>query len=238
MPKGWQHVDPADQQQQVTGDVVKVLDGKTFRPVRLKGATGAVGIDTSNGDGKPRLNNPVLAGAALDEGSNAALKVVETVLTSDGATLSVTVPTGYRHLQVVIRARTDQAVLATTCRIRINGDAGAAAYSYTLTSATAGVVSSNESDTNDELASIDVPANNAPANHFGLIEFLLADYLATDRVKTARGGWRSRYSTTEAVSGTFGGEWLSTAAVTSISLVPGSGNFKAGSSIYVLGLPD
>lgn len=163
-------------------------------------------------------------------------KLAETILADAAASITLTIPTTYRHLIIDGQARSAKAAVATdTLVVRFNADDGAN-YSYQLYYNSGGGKGAATSSSQTSGAVGIVLAAGAAANHFGGFTVHVHHHAGTTFNKT--------YVTQSAAatgSGLYfyryGGLWANSAAITSITLFALGGNLIAGSMATAYGLP-
>jgi hypothetical protein len=166
------------------------------------------------------------------------MELISTVLVGSGGTASVTFTdggawSGYKHLQIRTIGRTTQTAVDSIQWLRFNGDTGTN-YSYHVLYGNGSAVASAGA-TSQTLARIstDVGANS-PANIFGLTIVDVLDAFSTTKNKTIRSLSGAVLSSPWIVFTS--GSWMSTTAVTSVTIYPNSGNFVAGSRFSLYGI--
>lgn len=180
-----------------------------------------------------------LAGTRIQ---SASLNVGPVFLTSEtmltplaNATLNVPANTSYNFLTVKWRARGSAATTAQGLSLTLNGDSGNN-YLWEVNQANNTTVAATTSGA--AVAAIQVATiccASATANYFssGVIEICGASDTANFKtiVSTAVG----MVTTTNMYTGVYSGQWNSAAAVTSITLTPGSGTLVTGSVVSMYG---
>jgi len=150
----------------------------------------------------------------------------------------VSIPAGYKHLSLIVQARSDQAATATAVVLRFNGDASAI-YDYEQHTGEGATAAAAGSLAQTSLAVGQVAGGNAPAGAAGTLELLIPNYAETTLEKnvSAKGGRREAQAVAADmyVAHVFG-NWRSTAAINRVQLLPGAGNFAAGSRATLYGL--
>jgi hypothetical protein len=157
---------------------------------------------------------------------------IATTTVGGGGAASVTfssIPSTYTHLQIRLSGNAG----SSDTFYRLNGDTGSNYIRHYLygsgTSAAAGASLAQSS------GSLGYIAVTADTNIFGAAVFDLLDYANTNKYKTTRsltgydnngGGLIVLYS----------GLWLNTAAVTSITVLPNTGNFNQYTSVALYGI--
>ncbi len=167
-------------------------------------------------------------------------KLFDQTLAADTASIDtgldgVLLPSGYSSLRVLVYARSAAAVNNDTLELVLNNDTGNNYYS-------GGNYGGNGSGTwiSNGIAYLSeggvLIGDSRGANRFSAYELSLPAYSGTN-FKNATGTGLSPRTTTETVSVAFGGVWVSTAAITRLSIVALAGNLKAGSRLTIYGMP-
>jgi hypothetical protein len=159
------------------------------------------------------------------------------ILASATATVTFSsIPQTYKHLQLRFTARDSSAFAGSSIYMNLNGDVGSNYSDHLLggngSSATSG---SDVSSTYMRLGA--VTANSSTASAFGAGITDILDYTSTTKNKTIRTLIGAVVSTNNFVY-LSSGAWLSTAAVTSLSItdVPSGVSFMAGSRFSLYGV--
>lgn len=158
----------------------------------------------------------------------------DTILTGPAASISITIPSGYNHLQCVYTGRQDSGSGGAFCFVRINGDSAA---DYTWQGVYGNGATATSSNAGAAVSGIRLgvlPGSADTANYFGTGSFSLGN-VSSAVFKPLSGHFQGPISPTNGYAGTYGGIWLSTAAITSVALFPNSGNLVAGSSLAIYG---
>lgn len=157
-----------------------------------------------------------------------------------GTTASVTfssIPGTYSSLMVIHNARGDTAAGNTTLLLRFNADSGTN-YDYSRSSITGtGTTSNIEGQAASAAVMGIISASSAPANVVGCGMIVVPNYAGTTFQKAAEGQANSKTSTSAGGVNqeSYAGFWRSTAAITSITLLPNAGSFITGSSFWLYG---
>ena len=153
---------------------------------------------------------------------------------SSGTITFSSIPSTYTSLQIRGIMRTDG---GTTANIILNGDTGSNYASHQLygdgTAAGAGGVASSTSITNGGILGY---GSAAAANLVGVFILDIHDYASTTRNKTTRIFTGRDDNSTATFLRLGSGLWMSTAAVTSVSIVAASGNFTNQTSFALYGI--
>jgi hypothetical protein len=171
--------------------------------------------------------------------ATAITKLDEQILS--GAAASVTfsaISASYRHLQIRAQCRSDTVAVVTDLRVRFNGDTAANYYSQ-ASYGQAAATGAAEGLAQTFVGVSDMSAASAPAGHAGAFAIELENYAATVFYKqfTAQSNDSYGTATAQMIIRNVGGRWQSTAAINSVTLFPAAGNFIAGSTFTLYGLP-
>ena len=162
---------------------------------------------------------------------------IATTTVGAGGASSITfssIPSNYTHLQIRVLARDSRANSATNLVIQFNGDTAANYADHVLygnsTSAVAGADVSQTS-----AVAIRVAGNNAASNCFGAGVIDILDYANTSKYKTMRSlsGFEDNSS---GQIWLISGLWISTSAVTSITIAPTTSPILQYSSFALYGI--
>lgn len=174
----------------------------------------------------------------------ASLSSYESIATATGTGSSGTItfssiPSGFKHLQIRYIARSSFASTgANPIFIRFNSDSGTNYAHHYLRAFEPGGVSASgtASTTRVQLTDVIPEANDTNIVGAGIIDIL--DYGSTTKNKTVRGfaGFAGGASYSTSLVGS--GVWLSTSAVTSVSLVLNSQNWLSASSFALYGIKE
>jgi hypothetical protein len=174
-----------------------------------------------------------LSGAAA--GSSFEL-IASTILGSDttSVTFSSIPTTGYKHLQLRAVMRSTRAAATDSLRMRVNGDSGTNYVAHRLVGTGSAVTSA--ASTGDNIWDIDsVPGNTDTSGSFGLFVMDITDAFDTNKYTTIR-HYAARIGSANQLVRLTSGLWLSTSAITEISLDQNVGpNWLAGSRFSLYG---
>lgn len=153
---------------------------------------------------------------------------------SSGTITFSSIPSGYSSLQIRGIMRTDG---SSTANIILNGDTGSNYAAHQLygdgTTAGGGGVASSTSITQGGILGY---GNTAAANLVGAFILDIHDYASTTRNKTTRVFTGRDDNSTATFLRLGSGLWMSTAAVTSVSIVLVSNNFTSQTSFALYGI--
>ena len=177
--------------------------------------------------------------AGAGGGGGAAVQIARQVLNSATAPVTFSsIPGTYNHLQIVAYGRTSYTGdVYSRIRLQMNGDTGSN-YGSELVywNANAGMGGRGTYTTYLEVGFM--TSANGPSNHAGTLTLYLPEYGGTTFYKEVHGtGSAALGSTaTDQYATLHGGRWRSASAITSLALMPESGNFVAGSTFTLYGL--
>lgn len=176
-------------------------------------------------------------GTWVQVGASALTKIAEVVLSGTAATIAFSgIPGTYRNLVLDGYLRGDTAATDTPSLLQFNGDSSAI-YDWQEINANAGTPSavSGNADTSIRLGA--APANTALANTFGPVRIIIPHYANAANHKTMHG--QSAYKTSNSagnmVNYVLSGWWRNVAAITTVTLSLGAGNFQIGSLVVLYG---
>lgn len=166
--------------------------------------------------------------------------IAETFLSGTAASVTFSdIPQTARHLQLICQARTDNAAESDGLLLRFNGDT-AANYDIQFISVNDTTVSGNglRAQTSIQIASVE--ATNSRAANFSPVVVEIPGYAraSVERWAISRSALFGNVSAdTDQFLQLFAGRWRSTAAITSLTLLPLTGaNFAAGSLFQLYGV--
>ena len=165
-------------------------------------------------------------------------KLFDSTLGSAAATIDTGangIPSGYSSLYVVVVARSAGAVFSNGLNLRFNNDSGANYDGNLLLNNGAASVSNTAGQT--ALTCSTIPGASATASYAGIMRAAIPAYADTTFFKMieATGGENAPSRTQQVICV---GTWKSTAAITRVAILEGSGNnLVAGSRMTIYGLP-
>lgn len=153
------------------------------------------------------------------------------VLGSSAASVTFSsIDQSYKTLRLVVSARTDGATNTATLIIAPN----ASSTSLTFRNLTgSGSAAASSSGSTGQIG--DVVAASSTASTFGSAEILLPNYAGSSN-KAMSADVVTENNATAAQQDLYANLWSNTAAITSLVLSPGAGNFVTNSSFYLYGL--
>jgi hypothetical protein len=179
------------------------------------------------------MSRDVGAGAG---GSGGALTLIETQSPSGTGTVTFSSLGEYQNLRIVINARCTTAASSEAVAVRFNGDTG---NNYDWQEAYTGqaIASGQQAMATSHGKFATVPCASAAANLYGPSVAEIPNY----RGAAWKTGHSSGTSQTQTSAGNMytlvgGFTWRSTAAITSVTVRLGSGNFVAGSTVSIYGV--
>ena len=192
------------------------------------------------GDVAARGSATSLARSDHVHGRETAFKIAENI--AGGAVASVTfssIPGTYRNVYLKLQVRGDTAATSTGLYVQFNADT-AANYDFIVVTVQGTPTLGQSSGIADVRIQIgDAAAANAPSNVFTSGRVDVPNYAGTTAHKAtlAQAGLKQSAAAASIYVETGSGWWRSTAAITSIKVFPGAGNFIAGSSFFLYGEP-
>lgn len=219
------------------GDVLEAVQAKLGYSSATSG--GSVAPSTSPGD----LLHVADTLGRTAWGPKGVVCLADQIATATAASVSfANIPQTYRHLMLLARARHDSTQLGiTSLALQFNGNT-ATSYAYQALVAAGASVSAFQG-----LGSTSIPVGGTlgggtPSGRYAANDFMILDYASTAAQKTARGfvaGIEGDGTTAGSTAKAFvvGGNWNSTAPITSISMISGIGAFAAGSRFSLFGVP-
>lgn len=165
--------------------------------------------------------------------------ITSTVLTQNEPTVTFNVSdlgTIYRHLQIIIAARSTRNDNGDTVRIRLNGDTGSNYAMHALRGSGSSTPTSEGFASQTNIQFYRISAATDSANIFGALIIDLLDPFSSNKRKTIRGlgGYAGIAAGDEIVLNS--GLWNNTAAITSIELAATNGNLLQGSRFSLYGV--
>lgn len=157
--------------------------------------------------------------------------ISSTTLASDTASITFSsIPQTFKHLVIKFQGRSTHAAANVPLYVRFNGDSSAI-YDYAI-EAVAGVVGAAQIYVGD------IAASTANAGTAGSYSIDVPNYAGTTFIKHAM--WLGGFSASTSGGGQnnyYGwGQWRSTAAITTILLLPSNGSFVTGTVISLYGI--
>jgi hypothetical protein len=170
-------------------------------------------------------------------GSGTWTKIADSVLSAAAASVTFSsIPGTYRHLKLFSTARTDAAVTSALLQVQPNADTGAN-YTFQRLHSTGATVAGGANTGQTAIQAGNVPGTGTAAAYAAGAEITLYDYASTVLDKAFSVSAQVMDGTTLFLY-RYEGFWgpATVAAITSLILTPGSGNFAAGSVFSLYGL--
>lgn len=166
--------------------------------------------------------------------------IASTTLTSATATVTFSsIPSDYKHLQLRSFYRETGTVGLGILRVHFNGDTGSNyAFHRLYGDPSVPSVSANGTVSQSNIQLFFGPSSYGLMNGaWGAVITDIVDYGSTNKYKTVRsfGGYDANGGT-NSYACLFGGLWLSTSAITSLTLTPDNNNLGVGSVFALYGL--
>lgn len=167
--------------------------------------------------------------------NNTPQLIATTKLAAPAASIAITVPAGYSSLMGVWGARSSQASAVVNMVIRLNADTGNNYLWQEVQVENTTVTGANSSGVTSFIQIGIAPGASATANYYGAGDFTIPAPGGA-LFKTVIGKSFGIDSTSDSFVGTYGGQWLNTAVITSVTLIATAGNLVAGSQFSLYGL--
>lgn len=177
----------------------------------------------------------------LKDNMNTAIPVLLASSTLSGSQASIdmtSVPADWGHLLLVAYLRGDTATGTIAVNLRLNGDSGSN-YDYQSLAGSGATASAAEAFGQAQARVGSCPAASATASVFGALVIDIPFYSQADNNKafTSQSCNKSGTSTGNLGIEAYGGAWRSSALVSQVTILPGSGNFVSGSRVSLYGMP-
>lgn len=169
-----------------------------------------------------------------------ARPLAEVVLAAPAATIDFSaIPATFRSLMILMQGRGDVAAANTALLMRFNNDSGAAKYGYQIGTFAGTSPAAAESVSTSGISMGQLVGATAPAGSPSAYSIFIPEYRGTTIQKTgiATGGYRVGAGSAQVIAFQAYGVWLDTAAINRVTLSLASGNFIAGSSAVLIGIP-
>lgn len=175
---------------------------------------------------------------AAELNTNTMQLITSTSLLGTTASVQLPITGAYNYLKVLWRARSSAAVAAQQMYLQINGDTGNNYGWQTNEANAANAVSGTHSTAGVNVIQIATitGASATSSLWFASGEFTVGGASDTTNYKTVSGVGAAFVTATNSYAGTYGGQWQSAAAVTSLTLSPATGSFVTGCVFSVYGL--
>ncbi len=144
------------------------------------------------------------------------------------------IPSGYTDLKLVISARGDAGAISRSVYVTFNGSSTSYADIYLQGDGSAASSGSN-SGGGTKIYAGECTASTATSNTFGNQEMYISNYTGSTNKSAATDAVAETNATTQYMS-LVAGLWSNTAAITSITLVPGTGSFATNSTFTLYGV--
>jgi len=169
---------------------------------------------------------------------------ISTVSVGAGGSATITfssIPSTYSHLQIRVLGRCDAAGSdRESLALMINSDSGTNYTNHFLqgtgSAASSSAATGLTGSTNQSGGSSIITGSTAPANTFGVSIIDILDYANTNKYKVTRSLNGQDQNSTSGRLGLTSGLWLNTAAITTLTLTAGTGNFVQYSSFALYGI--
>jgi len=164
--------------------------------------------------------------------------IAEATLTGAAASIEfASIAADWSHLQLVLYGRGDAAAAAIECWLRFNGDT-AVNYDNQNVTGNAAAASAGEDFALSRIIVGNLPGGNAPGAIYGMSIIDIPHYAQAVNQKTVnvRNSHKAGIATGNIVATLRAGFWRNIGAVGTITLLPSSGNFLAGTRATLYGM--
>jgi hypothetical protein len=186
--------------------------------------------DSASSTWKPSSTKPPAVGAMV--------RLSDTTLGAGAATIDISsISSAYAHLRLVIQGRGDTVANNVGLFLRLNNDSGASQYTYAWLLGSGVTASTVDNASSTQMQVGNLAAASASATLSGSAEILIPNYTNTTFIKRVQSQFSAQWGSGAGSwqAGTVGGYWANTAAVNRITLIPGAGNFVAGTRVTLYG---
>jgi hypothetical protein len=161
----------------------------------------------------------------------------ETLASSAASYTFSAIPSTYTDLVLKLSLRCDPGYSADVVPfgVRFNSDSATNYSNTALIGYSSGTLSQRDSNANNGTVYYSMNGTNTTANTFGSIDIYVPSYTASQNKPFSTFGAQENNNTTAYIA-THAELWRNTAAITSITLTPNSGNFLTESSFYLYGI--
>jgi hypothetical protein len=147
------------------------------------------------------------------------------------------IPSTYKHLQLRAIARTNFAAASIAFHLQFNSVTGTNYSSHELTGNGTSAAATASTSTSFPVLG-DITGSSATANIFGAVVLDILDYTSTSKNKTVR-SLSGNDRNGSGKLGLYSGLWFSTpAAISSIQIIPGAGDFIQHTQFALYGIRD
>jgi hypothetical protein len=164
--------------------------------------------------------------------------ISDTTLGGSAANIDITsIVATYAHLLIVTYARGDTAAGSIAMNMRFNNDT-AANYDHQRLTGGGATPTAVESFTQTSMPHYFMPANTAGANLFSAHISFIPNYAGStnNKLSLSVASLKTGTGTGGMAVAITGGFWRSNAAINRITLLPGAGNFVAGTRVTIYGM--
>jgi len=164
---------------------------------------------------------------------------IATVTVGSGGSSTITfssIPSTYKHLQIRWIGRSTRSLFVDGSIVRFNGDSGSNYSKHNLYGTGLGSVGGENSTSQTGINLGDTIGATATSGNFtpGVIDIL--DYQNTSKYKTLKALQGYNFDSNTSVIGFKSGLWMSTSAITSITITPEIANYAQYSSFALYGI--
>lgn len=184
------------------------------------------------------LNGLAARLTALEAGVGSLVQLADVKLVAAAPNIDIgAIAQTYSALKLVFVGRCDFATVNTTLGVQFNG-VTTATYDHQRVYGTGATPNASEQLAGNSIQAASLPGASAGANMFCAAEMLIPDYTSALHFTTLLSTWgrKSGNTTGDLMAGVWAGAWRSTANITRVTLIPGQGNFVAGTRATLYGM--
>lgn len=152
------------------------------------------------------------------------------------ANVTYTVVNAFNRVWCTWRAASSFAATNETIAAQFNADSGSHYLWQDLQGINSTAAGSSPGAATTSIVVGQVPGASATANYFGSGDFLVDGCNQSASFMTTQGTGTTFISTSSTINGVYSGQYNVLAKLTSITLIPGAGNFVAGSQFTFYGM--
>lgn len=186
----------------------------------------------------PGSFTPFVAGQRVTAGElngNSKQLIAGQNVATPAASFSLAVPSGYNRIQGYFTGKSSNASAAVSVRIQFNGDTGAN-YNFIYTQSNNGATSTLDNTGQIAILAATIPGATSTANYSGSGNFIVDNIGGGGFFPTLVSTGTGFVTTANMYNGVYTGQWLSTAAVTSVQFTLNLGNWVATSAFSLWGI--
>lgn len=181
---------------------------------------------------------PFAAGQRVTAGelnSNSMQLIASTTLSGAAASVVFAVPAGYSRLQGFYTGQGTAAAAAVSARIQFNSDTGTN-YNFIYTQSNNGTTSTTDNTGQIAILVGTLTGATSTANFAGTGNFTVSNTGGGTFFPVVVGTATTFVTTTNMYNGVYSGNWVSTAAITTVTFLLNTGNWATNSQFSLFGV--